>query len=83
MIVGDNLYGNERPANYVKKFEQPYKGLLDTGVKFYAALGNRWADTALVQAVQYNGERYCSFKPSLLGGVRFLALDSKCMDQAR
>ena len=39
-LVGDNLYGAERPQDFKKKFEDPYKPLLDAGVKFYASLGN-------------------------------------------
>ena len=39
-LVGDNLYGSERPQDFQKKFETPYKPLLDAGVKFYASLGN-------------------------------------------
>ena len=39
-MVGDNIYGSERPQDFVKKFEPPYKPLLDAGVKFYASLGN-------------------------------------------
>src|SRR5687767_4487968 len=40
LMAGDNLYGRERPGDYEKKFSIPYKGLLEKGVKFYAALGN-------------------------------------------
>ena len=40
ITVGDNIYGGERPQDFVKKFETPYKALLDAGVKFYASLGN-------------------------------------------
>jgi predicted phosphodiesterase len=40
VLVGDNLYGSERPQDFQKKFEIPYKPLLDAGVKFYASLGN-------------------------------------------
>jgi hypothetical protein len=40
VLVGDNLYGSERPQDFQKKFEVPYKALLDQGVKFYASLGN-------------------------------------------
>ena len=40
VLVGDNLYGSERPQDFQKKFEIPYKPLLDKGVKFYASLGN-------------------------------------------
>src|SRR5699024_8720747 len=40
VLVGDNLYGSERPQDFKRKFEIPYKLLLDAGVKFYASLGN-------------------------------------------
>src|SRR3954465_15299108 len=40
IMVGDNIYGSERPQDFQQKFEMPYKALLDAGVMFYAALGN-------------------------------------------
>ena len=40
IMLGDNIYGGERPQDFVRKFELPYKALLDAGVKFYASLGN-------------------------------------------
>src|SRR5947207_2001883 len=40
LMMGDNIYGSERPQDFVQKFEAPYKPLLDAGVKFYASLGN-------------------------------------------
>src|SRR5688500_15130999 len=40
IMLGDNLYGGESAGDYRRKFEEPYKALLDAGVKFYAALGN-------------------------------------------
>src|ERR1044072_6680812 len=40
VMMGDNLYGGEKPRDFEEKFEQPYRGLLDAGVKFYATLGN-------------------------------------------
>src|SRR5688572_16251513 len=40
LMTGDNLYGSERPRDYERKFSEPYKALLDSGVKFYASLGN-------------------------------------------
>ena len=29
IMLGDNIYGSERPQDFVKKFEKPYKPLLD------------------------------------------------------
>jgi predicted MPP superfamily phosphohydrolase len=81
LLLGDNLYGSERPRDYASKFEQPYKALLDAGVKFYAALGNHDdPNQRMYKAFNMNGERYYTFKPSLTAGVRFFALDSNYMD---
>src|ERR1044072_4309077 len=38
IMLGDNLYGGKTPADFKRKFEDPYKDLLDAGVKFYASL---------------------------------------------
>src|SRR5687767_720013 len=40
LMLGDNMYGSEKTADYKKKFEDVYKPLLDQKVKFYASLGN-------------------------------------------
>src|SRR5262245_18598870 len=40
LMMGDNLYGGDRPRDFEMKFAQPYKALLDLQVKFYATLGN-------------------------------------------
>ena len=39
VMMGDNIYGGEKPSDFDKKFAIPYKPLLDAGIKFYAALG--------------------------------------------
>ncbi len=81
LLLGDNLYGGESPSDYNRKFEAPYKPLLDAGVKFYAALGNHDdPNQRMYKAFNMNGERYYTFKPSLTAGVRFFALDSNYMD---
>lgn len=81
IMMGDNLYGSERPSDYSKKFELPYKALLDAGVKFYASLGNHDdPNQRMYKPFNMNGERYYSFKPSLTAGIRFFALDSNYMD---
>jgi hypothetical protein len=84
ILLGDNLYGGEKPSDYVKKFERPYKPLLDAGVQFHAALGNHDdPNQRLYKPFNMNGERYYSFKPSPLAGIRFFALDSNYMDPAQ
>lgn len=81
IMMGDNLYGSERPSDYSRKFEIPYKSLLDADVKFYASLGNHDDPSQrMYKPFNMNGERYYSFKPSLLAGIRFFALDSNYMD---
>jgi len=81
IMLGDNMYGADNPKDFTKKFEAPYKPLLDGGVKFYAALGNHDnPNQRMYKGFNMNGERYYTFKPSLTAGVRFFALDSNYMD---
>ena len=57
ILVGDNLHGSERPQDFKRKFEDPYKPLLDAGVKFYASLGNHdQQGTEGLPAVQHGRE---------------------------
>jgi len=80
LMVGDNLYGSESARDYQKKFADPYKALLDGGVKFYAALGNHDdAGQTQYKAFNMNGQKYYTFKPQ--NGVRFFAIDSNYVDQ--
>jgi predicted MPP superfamily phosphohydrolase len=76
VTVGDNIYGSERPQDFIKKFEQPYKPLLDAGVKFYASLGNHDArEQRFYKLFNMDGKLYYSFKASKQS-VRFFALES-------
>ncbi len=75
VLVGDNLYGAERPQDFQKKFEIPYKPLLDAGVKFYASLGNHDArEQRFYKLFNMEGKLYYTFTPK--PNVRFFALDS-------
>jgi hypothetical protein len=75
VLVGDNLYGSERPQDFRKKFELPYKPLLDAGVKFYAALGNHDArEQRFYKLFNMEGKLYYAFNPK--PNVRFFAFDS-------
>jgi DNA repair exonuclease SbcCD nuclease subunit len=81
LMLGDNLYGGEGASDYRRKFEEPYKPLLDAGVKFYAALGNHDDPTqSLYKPFNMNGERFYSFKGPK-DGVRFFSLDSNYMSK--
>jgi 3',5'-cyclic AMP phosphodiesterase CpdA len=80
IMTGDNLYGSERASDYRKKFEIPYKALLDAGVKFYASLGNHDdVEQRMYKNFNMNGRKYYSFRPK--AGVRFFALDTNYVDQ--
>ena len=81
LMVGDNLYGSERPQDFLDKFETPYKALLDSGVKFYAALGNHDSrEQRYYKPFNMDGRLYYSFKAPK-EDVRFFALESTYMDQ--
>jgi predicted phosphodiesterase len=78
IMLGDNLYGSQRPADFVAKFERPYKTLLDAGVKFYAALGNHdEQNNRFYKPWNMNGERYYTYTKK---NVRFFVLDSDYID---
>jgi predicted phosphodiesterase len=91
VMVGDNMYGADTPADYVKKFETPYKPLIDKGVKFYAALGNHDnPNQRFYKQFNMNGERFYTFRGSAgglakltEGGVRFFAIDSNYLDKSQ
>jgi predicted phosphodiesterase len=77
IMLGDNLYGSDSASAYVKKFETPYKPLLDAGVKFYAALGNHDEPTQRFYAkFNMDGKRYYTHRK---GDVEFFVLDSTYM----
>ncbi len=79
IMVGDNLYGSEKPADYKNKFEDVYRPLLDQGVKFYAALGNHdESNQRMYEQFNMNGSEYYRFKK---GDVAFYALNSNYMDK--
>src|SRR5918993_2398940 len=81
IMVGDNIYGSERPQDFVKKFEAPYRSLLDAGVKFYASLGNHDSrEQRYYKPYNMEGELYYSLKAPEQD-VRFFALDSTYLDK--
>ena len=91
LMLGDNIYeGPASPDDYLHKFEEPYAGLLDAGVDFYAALGNH-DDPRQIDYPSFNmkGERYYSFAPpedvlaKIANRVEFFALDTTNPDAAQ
>ncbi len=78
IMLGDNLYGRQLPQDYVDKFERPYAGVLETGVPFYAALGNHDdPKSRFYKPFNMGDERYYTFARK---GVRFFVLDTNLMN---
>jgi predicted MPP superfamily phosphohydrolase len=83
LMLGDNIYGADGPEEMKRKFELPYAPLLDSGVKFFAALGNHDdVDQRFYRAFNMNGDRYYTFG-SARQSVRFFALDSNYMSSSQ
>lgn len=81
IMLGDNMYGRQRPQDFMDKFERPYATLLQAGVPFYAALGNHDSPSNRSYAgFNMGGERYYTF---VRKGVRFIVLDTNLMDPAQ
>jgi len=77
-MLGDNIYGGNSAADMKKKFEDPYRALLDAGVRFYASLGNHDdPNERFYKPFNMSERRYYSFRK---GNVEFFALDSNYMD---
>ena len=80
ILVGDNLYGSERPQDFRLKFEVPYKPLIDGGVLFKASLGNHDSrEQRSYPPFNMKGELYYSYKAPAQS-VRFFALESTYME---
>jgi calcineurin-like phosphoesterase family protein len=89
LMLGDNIYPPHAADDYQKKFEEPYRALLDAGVSFHAAIGNHdEPDEINYKGFNMEGRRYYTFRQgerSLKGlagaGARFFALDSRSFDR--
>jgi hypothetical protein len=82
LMLGDNMYGGENANDFRRKFEIPYKPVLDKNVKFYAALGNHDStNQRMYKLFNMGGERFYTFRPK--AGIRFFALDSNYMDRTQ
>ena len=91
IMLGDNIYPPHAPDDFEKKFEAPYRSLLEEGIPFYAAIGNHDPETELTyQKFHMEGRRYYTFRRNeqrlegLTGaGVRFFVLDSRSFDPSQ
>jgi predicted MPP superfamily phosphohydrolase len=79
LMLGDNMYGRQQPEDFIVKFERPYAPLLQSGVPFFAALGNHDKQSnRLYKGFNMDGERYYTF---VRRNVRFVVLDTNLMDE--
>jgi hypothetical protein len=79
IMLGDNMYGSERPQDYARKFEQPFKALLDAKIEFRAALGNHDdPNQRLYKPFGMGGQRFYTYQKK---DARFFVLDSNYMDK--
>jgi len=78
IMLGDNIYGSERPQDFDRKFTRPYKALLEADIEFNAALGNHDdPNQRYFKPFNLGGNRYRTFKK---GNVRFFVIDSNYLD---
>ena len=79
LLLGDNMYGSEKPEDYKNKFEDVYQKLLAVDVKFYATLGNHdQSNQRFYKLFNMNGEEYYRLQK---GNVSFYCLNSNYMDK--
>jgi hypothetical protein len=90
LMLGDNNYGDGSPESYRLRFEEPYKPLIDAGVKFYAALGNHDLGSQwLYPLFNMNGHRYYTFEEKIgvplisQTAIRFFVLDTTNLDDGQ
>ena len=81
LMLGDNIYEGPATADdYRRKFEEPYRGLLDAGVELDDPRQIAY------QPFNMNGERYYTFAPpvdvvtKIATRVEFFAIDSSNLD---
>ena len=89
LMLGDNIYeGPATPDDYRRKFEEPYRALLDEEIKFYAVLGNHDDPRQVAYApFNMNGHRFYTFAPpvnlvtKIAARVEFFGIDSSNLDR--
>jgi len=84
LACGDNIYPNGSAKYFVKHFEQPFEGLLQEHVKFYAVLGNHDVEEGRKDQLNYShfnmeGSNYYTISRGN-GLVDFFMLDSTACD---
>jgi 3',5'-cyclic AMP phosphodiesterase CpdA len=81
IMLGDNVYGRQRPDDFVTKFQQPYASILQAGVPFYAAIGNHDSSATLsFDGFNMGSKRYYTFARK---NVRFFVLDTNLLERTQ
>ena len=81
LMLGDNFYGAQTPAEMARKFDTPFAPLLQAGVPFYAALGNHDNESVrFYRPFNMGGERYYTFARR---GIRFFVFDTNLLDETQ
>jgi hypothetical protein len=91
LMLGDNIYDGATADDYRRKFELPYKPLLDDDVDFYAVIGNHdEPNQPNYRPFHMGGHRYYTFKPeppllARLGDidVQFFMIDTENVDRSQ
>lgn len=79
LMMGDNMYGGEKPADFKNKFEDVYRPIMNQNVKFYASLGNHDEPAQrFYEFFNMDGKEYYRFTRN---NAAFYALNSNYMDQ--
>jgi len=82
LLLGGNIQGGERPQDFVRKFESPYRRLLEQGVEFRAARGTDDSrEQRFYKLFNMQGGLYYTFSPA--PGIQLFALDSTAMTSAQ
>ena len=77
-MLGDNMYGGQRPRTSSRSSSSRTPPLLAAGVKFHASLGNHdRPENVSYKLFNMGGQRYYTYARN---NVRFFALDSTQMD---
>ena len=82
IMLGNNIYGSERPGDYVRKFETPYAPLLNDGVSFRAVLGEEdEPEQRFYKHFNMAAKRHYTWRPG--EHVRLFFLDSTDKSRAQ
>ncbi|HEX9917524.1 MAG TPA: metallophosphoesterase, partial [Pyrinomonadaceae bacterium] len=79
LMMGDNMYGGEKPEDFKLKFENVYKELLNEKVTFYATLGNH--DDSNQRFYDFFNMKGEEFYRLAKGNIAFYSLNSNYMDK--